>query len=214
MKVTTEQFKRTALAELDNARTQQFLQILPLRLSARRKTAYESFPDPVAAHAYGHAVRGEAVERLPELLQTFEKNALANGARIYWAEDSRAANDYIVNLALQKGVRYVTKGKSMITEELGLNEALAQNGIIPWETDLGEFIAQLLEKPPFISWGRPSISPWRTSATFSWPRGCSMHPPPTRWPWAWPRGGSCGASFAISIWASPASISPWPKPAP
>jgi L-lactate dehydrogenase complex protein LldF len=149
MKVTTEQFKRTALAELDNARTQQFLQILPLRLSARRKTAYESFPDPVAAHAYGHAVRGEAVERLPELLQTFEKNALANGARIYWAEDSRAANDYIVNLALQKGVRYVTKGKSMITEELGLNEALAQNGIIPWETDLGEFIAQLLEKPPF-----------------------------------------------------------------
>lgn len=149
MKVTTEQFKQTALEELGNARTQQFLQILPLRLSARRQTAYESFSDPSAAHEYGHAIRGEAVERLPEMLELFEKNALSNGARVFWAEDSRAANDYIVNLAQRNGVRYVTKGKSMVTEELGLNEALIRSGITPWETDLGEFIAQLLEKPPF-----------------------------------------------------------------
>jgi L-lactate dehydrogenase complex protein LldF len=149
MKVTTDRFRRTALEELANARTQKFLQILPLRLSARRQEAYGSFSDPGAAHQLGQAIRGEALARLPELLETFERNALANGAMVFWAADSQAANRYITDLARAKGVRYVTKGKSMITEELGLNDHLAQCGISAWETDLGEFIAQLLEKPPF-----------------------------------------------------------------
>ncbi|MFZ1982956.1 MAG: lactate utilization protein B, partial [Desulfatitalea sp.] len=149
MKVTTERFKQTALAELADPRTQKFLQILPLRLSARRQQAYESFADPAAAHHYGQAIRAEAIARLPELLETFERNALANGARVFWAADSQAANRYIADLALEKGARYVTKGKSMITEELGLNAYLAQRGITAWETDLGEFITQLLDRPPF-----------------------------------------------------------------
>ena len=149
MKITTERFKQTSLEELDNIHTQKFLQILPLRLSARRNEAYESFPDPAAAHEYGHSIRDEAIQHLPELLETFEANAAANGAQVFWAEDSQAANDYIVQLARQKGVSYVTKGKSMVTEELGLNEALAQAGIDAWETDLGEFITQLLHRPPF-----------------------------------------------------------------
>jgi len=149
MKITTERFKQTALEELDNSHTQKFLEILPLRLAARRNEAYESFPDPVAAHDYGHSIRDEAIQRLPELLETFETNAVANGAQVFWAADSKAANDYIVRLARRKGVGYVTKGKSMVTEELGLNEALAAAGIDAWETDLGEFITQLLQRPPF-----------------------------------------------------------------
>jgi L-lactate dehydrogenase complex protein LldF len=149
MKITTAQFKQAALEELDNIHTQKFLQILPLRLSSRRNEAYESFPDPVAAHDYGHRIRDEVIQRLPELLETFETNAVANGARVFWAADSVAANDYIVRLAERKGVGYVTKGKSMVTEELGLNEALTRAGIDVWETDLGEFITQLLERPPF-----------------------------------------------------------------
>jgi L-lactate dehydrogenase complex protein LldF len=149
MKITTDQFKQTARAELNDARTQKFLQILPQRLSALRQAAYQSFADSTAAHLYGHAIRQEVIQRLPELLEEFEKNAQANGAQIFWAKDSAAANGYITRLAQAKGVRYVTKGKSMVTEELGLNEALAQNGIAAWETDLGEFITQLLGKPPF-----------------------------------------------------------------
>ncbi len=149
MNITTERFKETARQELANAHTQKFLQILPLRLAARRDSAYQSFPDPEAAHRYGQTIRDEAIQRLPELLQIFETNAIANGARVFWAEDSRAANGYIAELAKREGVSYVTKGKSMVTEELGLNEALAQAGIETWETDLGEFITQLLQRPPF-----------------------------------------------------------------
>jgi L-lactate dehydrogenase complex protein LldF len=149
MKVTTDRFRQSALEELADARTQKFLQILPLRLSARRQEAYGSFSDPEAAHRLGQAIRGEALARLPELLETFERNARANGAQVFWAADGEAANRYIADLAERKGARYVTKGKSMITEELGLNDYLARRGISAWETDLGEFIAQLLEKPPF-----------------------------------------------------------------
>jgi L-lactate dehydrogenase complex protein LldF len=89
------------------------------------------------------------MERLPELLEEFEKNALANGAKVFWARDAKEANEYITNLARERGIKYVTKGKSMVTEETGLNEVLSQNGVEVWETDLGEFIAQQLHRPPF-----------------------------------------------------------------
>ena len=115
----------------------------------RRETALSTFPDAAAAQAYGAAIRAEAIARLPELLEEFEKNALANGARVFWARDAKEANEYIVNLAKERGIEYVTKGKSMVTEELGLNEALEKNGVKAWETDLGEFIIQLLHLPPF-----------------------------------------------------------------
>ena len=60
--------------------------------------------------------------RLPELLEEFEKNALANGAKVFWARDDQEANETILQLAKERGVKYVTKGKSMVTEETGLNE--------------------------------------------------------------------------------------------
>jgi len=118
-------------------------------LAERRKSAFADFSDPTAMQAAGAAIRAGALEQLPELLETFEETATANGARVFWAADAGRANDYIVRVARQNGVQYVTKGKSMISEELGLNEALAQKGIKAWETDLGEFITQLLKRPPF-----------------------------------------------------------------
>ena len=149
MDIKTDQYREAAKKELEDDYTQHFLQIFPSTLASLRRAAYESFPDPGAAHLYGAAIRAEVMERLPELLEEFEKNALANGAKVFWARDSREANDYILRLAQQKMVRTVTKGKSMVTEELGLNDLLQENGIETWETDLGEFIAQLLGRPPF-----------------------------------------------------------------
>ena len=94
-------------------------------------------------------IRAEAIDRLPALLKQFEARAEANGIRVFWARDGREANHYILELARQRGVRIVTKGKSMVTEETGLNELLTENGVEVWETDLGEFITQLLKRPPF-----------------------------------------------------------------
>ena len=94
-------------------------------------------------------MRAAAVARLPQLLEQFEKSASRAGAKVYWAADAEDANAYIVRLAKERNISYVIKGKSMVTEESGLNEALAAEGVQPYESDLGEFIIQLLERPPF-----------------------------------------------------------------
>jgi L-lactate dehydrogenase complex protein LldF len=149
VEIKTEQFSEAAREGLKNAHAHGFLKLRANFVRARRETALSTFPDAAAAQAYGAAIREEAIARLPELLEEFEKNALANGARVFWARDAKEANEYIVHLAKEKGIEYVTKGKSMVTEELGLNEALEKNGVKAWETDLGEFIIQLLHLPPF-----------------------------------------------------------------
>jgi L-lactate dehydrogenase complex protein LldF len=149
MEVKTEQFSEVARKGLENAHSHAFLRLRANVVRKRRETALSTFPDAAAAQAYGATIRREAIARLPELLEEFEKNALANGARVFWARDAKEANEYIVHLAKERGVEYVTKGKSMVTEELGLNEALEKSGVKAWETDLGEFIIQLLHLPPF-----------------------------------------------------------------
>ena len=147
MEVRTEQFSEIAKEELRKAYT--FLKAGANFVRARREAALSTFPDAAAAQAYGAIIRAEVIARLPELLEEFEKNALSHGAKIFWARDANEASQYIIRLANDRGIQYVTKGKSMVTEEIGLNEALEKNGVNTWETDLGEFIIQLLGVPPF-----------------------------------------------------------------
>lgn len=149
MEVQTEKFKELVVRELQNTRSRSFLKAMPPVLNMKRNAGLSTFPDIEAAQAYGAAIRQEAIARLPELLEEFEKNALANGAQVFWARDGKEANEYILKLAKERNIKYVTKGKSMVTEETGLNELLKKNDIEPWETDLGEFIAQQLNLPPF-----------------------------------------------------------------
>ncbi|MBU2645554.1 LUD domain-containing protein, partial [bacterium] len=149
MKIRTEQFLEIANTEINNPQSQAFLSLLPLALNVMRKQAMASFADPVAGSDYGAVIRSEAVARLPELLTAFEKNATANGVRIIWARDAEEANGAILKIARDNHIKYATKGKSMITEELGTNDLLIKNGIDIFESDLGELIVQLLERPPF-----------------------------------------------------------------
>jgi L-lactate dehydrogenase complex protein LldF len=149
MSAGTFSFIETARKELANSLTQAFLSILPPGFAFIKQMSMASFPDPAAAVELSHSIRQESVARLPELLEEFEANALKNGAKIFWAKDADAANEYILNLCREKGATFVTKGKSMITEEIGLNKALTEGGIEALETDLGEFIIQQLGRPPF-----------------------------------------------------------------
>jgi len=149
MKIRTEQFNELAAVEIDKARARPFLKMVPEFMYRIRNAGMPTLPDPPAAQKYAAAVRAEVVSRLPDLLEEFERNATANGAKVIWARDAKEANDFIVGLAKERGVKTVIKGKSMISEELGLNDAFKANGIEPWETDLGEFIAQQMDLPPF-----------------------------------------------------------------
>ena len=144
-----DHFRETARAEMKNEMSQRFLNLVSLGFPLMRRFALSTFPDPVAAESYSRAIRADVVERMPELLEEFEKKAISRGVKVIWARDAAEANDIILGIAKQKGVQYVTKGKSMITEEIGLNEHLMKNGIDVYETDLGEVITQQLALPPF-----------------------------------------------------------------
>lgn len=149
MKATTEHFVARAREELKNERSRSFLRTLPRTFLEMREIGMKSFPDPAAAQAYAASIREEAIARLPELLEEFERNATSRGARVLWAKDDREACDLVVGLARERGISYTAKGKSMLTEEIGLNVALQDGGIEVFETDLGEFITQQLGRPPF-----------------------------------------------------------------
>jgi L-lactate dehydrogenase complex protein LldF len=94
-------------------------------------------------------VKQNALEKLPELLETFEKKATANGVQVLWAEDSKEALCQVLTVAIKHGVRKAVKSKSMTTEEVDLNQALAHEGVEVWETDLGELIVQLAGERPY-----------------------------------------------------------------
>lgn len=149
MDIKTEQFRNEAKKALADPTSRTFLDFFLPVLSLVREMGLSSFPDPGAAVEKSRAIRKNAVARLGGLLETFEKNAIQNGTTVYWAKDAQDANDYVLNLIRKHKIPYVTKGKSMISEEIGLNTALEEHGIPVFETDLGEFIIQLLDKPPF-----------------------------------------------------------------
>ncbi len=89
------------------------------------------------------AIKDAALHRLDEHLETFEANATAAGATVHWARDAEEANRIVVDLVRAAGASEVVKVKSMATQEIELNEALADAGINAWETDLAELIVQL-----------------------------------------------------------------------
>ncbi|MBI9076050.1 MAG: lactate utilization protein [Desulfatibacillum sp.] len=149
MKIRTQDYMAIAREQLKEPNARAVLDFFPVVLSLMRDAAYQSFADPAAAMQCSGAIRANAVARLPKLLEQFEAQAIKAGAKVVWAEDSQQANAYITDLAKKRGVQYVAKGKSMVTEEVGLNEALEKEGISAYETDLGEFITQLLKRPPF-----------------------------------------------------------------
>ncbi len=93
-------------------------------------------------------IKEETIAHLDELLIQLKNRLEANGCKVFVAADATEARDYILDVAKRCGARKVVKGKSMTTEEIELNSALAAAGIEPVETDLGEYIVQLRRETP------------------------------------------------------------------
>jgi len=94
-------------------------------------------------------LKWRAIESLDIQLENFETAITKRGAKVIWAEDTTQALDAIKNICEAKQCKMVVKSKSMVTEEIHLNDALEQNGIESVETDLGEYIQQLDGEPPY-----------------------------------------------------------------
>jgi L-lactate dehydrogenase complex protein LldF len=97
----------------------------------------------------GHAIKWKVMENLDKYLPEFEANFQKNGGKVIWANDAAEANREILNILQKAGVKTVVKSKSMVTEEIELNEFLEHHHIESLETDLGEYIVQLLGQKPY-----------------------------------------------------------------
>ncbi|SBV25384.1 L-lactate dehydrogenase complex protein LldF [Micromonospora krabiensis] len=105
-------------------------------------------PDWEQLRAAGSAIKADVMARLPELLERLETAVAAAGGTVHWAADAVEANRIVTDLVAATGSDRVIKVKSMATQEIGLNEALAGAGITAVETDLAELIVQLGEDRP------------------------------------------------------------------
>jgi L-lactate dehydrogenase complex protein LldF len=114
----------------------------------KRARVVAEVPDWEGLRQAGADLKDATLARLDEHLETLEAALTARGAVVHWARDAAEACAIVAEVAEAHGVDEVVKVKSMVTQEIGLNEALAARGIAAWETDLAELIVQLGEDLP------------------------------------------------------------------
>jgi L-lactate dehydrogenase complex protein LldF len=148
MELRVEEIKKTAVEAALNEVLHQTLSSAGDRFVALREAGFSQLEDPDGLRARGRQVKDRCLANLPKLLRLLERRVTDAGGVVHWARDASDARALILGLADQYGVKTVVKGKSMMTEEIGLNRALAAKGIEVWETDLGEFIVQLADELP------------------------------------------------------------------
>lgn len=148
MNPETPAFKANARAALSDPQLQSALSGLPTGLVAQRTSARARLPEFEALRDIGRDVRNHALEYLDLYLETYERNATAAGAVVHWAETGQDAREIIARICLDAGARIITKGKSMISEEIALNADLEARGFEVVETDLGEYIIQNRHETP------------------------------------------------------------------
>lgn len=115
---------------------------------AKRDLAARSVPEWEGLRAHASQIKAHMLAHQTEYLEQFEREAMSRGAQVHWAWDAREHNQIVLDILQQHGVRRVVKSKSMLTEECQLNPFLEDHRIEVVDTDLGERIVQLQDKPP------------------------------------------------------------------
>jgi len=109
----------------------------------------EQFKDLVAARERANSVKWDAIEHLDKYLERFELEFSKKGGKVIYAENAQQALDEIWTICKAKNAKSIVKSKSMVTEEIHLNKFLEDHHVEIIETDLGEYIQQLDEEPPY-----------------------------------------------------------------
>ena len=143
MQTQAMHFKSRAAMKLADVRLQKNLRKLADKFVTARAAAIVEIDDFEATRNAAVERRNRALSRLDVWLDTFERNATARGVTVLYAETHEQACELIVEIGRKHEVKKAIKSKSMVSEEIGLNQALARAGIQPVETDLGEYILQI-----------------------------------------------------------------------
>ena len=148
MEVTSRDFPEQARDALENTQLRKALGRLQFGLAAMRGGAIARLPEFERLRDEGKAIRDHTLAHLDVYLERFAEQVEASGGVVHFAPDAAAAREIVLDICRSVGAKKVTKGKSMVTEEIELNEHLAAHGIEALETDLGEYIIQLRNERP------------------------------------------------------------------
>ncbi len=141
-------FNEQAAAALRNVELQQALSHMRAGFVRRRQEAVDRLPEFESLRDESQAIKNHTLDHLDLYLEAFEKRVTEQGGRVHWAKDAEEARRIVLEICRTADAKTVTKGKSMIGEEIHLNAFLERNGIRPIETDLGEYIIQLRDETP------------------------------------------------------------------
>ena len=114
----------------------------------KRQRAVDELPDWDALRDAGRAIKNRVQRHLPHYLTQLEESVVRAGGHVHWAETAAEANALVLQIAQKHGAKEVIKVKSITTDEIGLNDALAETGISAIETDLAELIVQFAGDHP------------------------------------------------------------------
>jgi L-lactate dehydrogenase complex protein LldF len=148
MQVTSPQFKEKARRALRDRQLQAALGHVGAGFVEKRRHVVEALPEFDLLRDSGRDIKDHTLAHLDLYLEAYEEKVCGAGGEVHYAETAADACKIVLDICRRVGARTATKGKSMVAEEIGLNEFLEENGVEPVETDLGEYIIQLRNEPP------------------------------------------------------------------
>ncbi len=148
MQTTSIHFKANARRALADESLQRSLTRMRGGFQHKRAVAAAKLPEFETLRDQARDLKDHVLEHLDFYLEAFEAKVKEQGGQVHWARDAAEARQIILDICQAVNARTVTKGKSMISEEIGLNKHLQAHGLTPIETDLGEYIIQLRQEHP------------------------------------------------------------------
>jgi L-lactate dehydrogenase complex protein LldF len=148
LKQTSDRFLDNAHDALQDSAKVEFRSALALFTPLVRGQAMAEFGQFEALRHHVKQVRQHSLDHLDHYLAQFESEAVLNGNHVHFASDGDQLNSIVLDICQQHSARRIAKGKSMVTEETGLNDHLKRAGLRVTETDLGEYIIQQAGETP------------------------------------------------------------------
>jgi L-lactate dehydrogenase complex protein LldF len=145
---TSPRFKENATAALADVDLQNALKFVEVNFIARRREVADKLPEFEALRDASRDIKDHTLAHLDLYLEAYEQKVTASGGQVHYAVTADDAKRIVLDICKKLDAKTVTKGKSMIGEEIAINDHLEANGITPVETDLGEYIIQLRHEIP------------------------------------------------------------------
>ncbi len=145
---TSPQFKTNVTKALADVQLQKAMGHVRSGFIDKRRKAVDKLPEFDALRDRAREIKDHTLAHLDLYIERYEARVTQSGGHVHFARDAAEARDLILAICQKAGAKTVTKGKSMISEEIAINAHLEANGLVPVETDLGEYIIQLRGELP------------------------------------------------------------------